>query len=69
MFDEGVAHSNLLSPLILNRISESVIELRFPQNDDEISTCGNRLWMSFSDVLKVREIKGILRRIFFEKKS
>jgi hypothetical protein len=44
-------------------------EESFPQNGHEISTCGNCLWMNFSDVLKSPEIKGISPEKFFEKKS
>jgi hypothetical protein len=36
---------------------------------DEISTCGNRLWMNFSDALKSAKSPRNSRRIFFEKKA
>jgi hypothetical protein len=41
----------------------------FPQNGDEISTCGNRLLMNFTDALKSTKNGRMLPEKVFEKKS
>jgi len=43
--------------------------MSFPQNGDEISTCGNQLLMNFSDVLKSAKTRRNSLEKIFEKKS